>query len=72
MQIAPILKSSKKVIVLTNDSLYNYKTQNMYELPPAFIKELRSSHCEKQNIADPLEIPNFITGIPAAGNIDNF
>ncbi|KAK6640918.1 hypothetical protein RUM44_012616 [Polyplax serrata] len=64
--ITPLLKLSKKIIILTNDSVYNYKTQFLQNLPPAFIKELKTSHGSHSPIAEPIETPNFITGIPAA------
>ncbi|KAK6636792.1 hypothetical protein RUM43_010455 [Polyplax serrata] len=64
--ITPLLKLSKKIVILTNDSVYNYKTHFLQNLPPAFIKELKTSHGSHSHIAEPIETPNFITGIPAA------
>lgn len=67
-QISTLLKNSKKIIVITNESIYNFKTASINELPPAFIKELKTTWNKSKELADILPIPNIITGIPAAGN----
>lgn len=64
--ISTILKNSKRVIVLTNETIYKFKTAFINELPPAFMRELKTSTDTSKELADKLPIPNIITGIPGA------
>ena len=60
------MQVSNKVYIFTNDSLYNYKTESLYDLPFGFIKELKTSYSSQKNLVDLLETPNFITGVSGA------
>ncbi|EEB20021.1 hypothetical protein Phum_PHUM600210 [Pediculus humanus corporis] len=64
--ILKFLQVSNKVYIFTNDSLYNYKTESLYDLPFGFIKELKTSYSSQKNLVDLLETPNFITGVSGA------
>lgn len=65
-QIAPFLKIAEKVVIFTDESFNNFQAPTLKDLPPAFMRELKTSHNNSDFIVEELTIPNIVTHVPAA------
>ncbi|BES92830.1 Hypothetical protein NTJ_05641 [Nesidiocoris tenuis] len=64
--LQPVLKSTKKIVVLCSRLTVDYRCDSINNLPNAFIRTLKSSSWREPVVYRTAEQPNFVSGFPAS------